>query len=186
MSRNQTLMRKYNITKVGPVLILVITTIATVVGQAKSSDRAAKIRLDGMKPTVYLTLKEVVGAPAFPQLVRLELHNNTRWEILCYTIPERSSDGLLIIYKLEDREGKSSLVRDIGDVIIPRKVKPGESVTFLVPLESFTTHKALYVEFNYIWEYRDHMAPYPHEPNHRVYFFSANLPSSMLNDRRNQ
>jgi len=152
--------------------------------QSRKKPRSWTARLDSTKPTLYITFKNIanneVTTGSNGQMVRLELHNNTRWTVLCYLTPGAANTGdAHITYKVENVEAGKTMYRDTGDVVFPRSIKSGESVTFLVSSTHLAKGNRIFVEFNYEWEKRDRMSPYAVEPSHRVYFYHNDLPDSL-------
>jgi hypothetical protein len=157
---------------------------AMVSGQKKVI--APQVRRAPRKPTVYVSLGRMPISHDLTELnqsnesLRLELHNNTRWDILCYLAgaPTAPPD-VPMIYRVEDSEGCSQLPQPIGDVIFTQKIQPGGFVSFMVPRKYLSKGHGIFVEFNYSWEIRDGIAPYGVEPNHRAYLHSSQLPDNL-------
>jgi hypothetical protein len=168
-----------------PVILLLALgaiSVSVVVAGQKPVDRAKRqvARVDSGKPTVYLALSTAKGGAqsrdSANQLLRFELHNNTKWTIYCYLIPAKRSHGdFPVAYKVEEVETGRSLNRLAGDVFGQKAVSPGSFVTFRALPEHLAQGRSIYVEFNYDWEVRDNISPYGVEPNHRVYFSHADL-----------
>jgi len=97
---------------------------------------------------------------------------------MCYLVPQTpDSSDLPVIYKVQRESGNEALSQAIGDVILPRTIRPGGFVTFVVQRQHLVKGYSVFVEINYSWEIRDQIAPYGVEPNHRVYFSHGQLPA---------
>jgi hypothetical protein len=166
------------------VIAVAVVGILPIMGQTRRTMKGQEARLNLNKPTVYLKFssasKQDAATPDNTSPLRLELHNNTRWVIYCYLIPQKTSPGdYPLLYKVENLEGNRAINRAVGDVFVQKAVASGNSVSFRVLPEDLIKGQSIYVEFNYEWEARDHMSPYGVEPNHRVYFSQSDLPSGL-------
>jgi hypothetical protein len=169
------------IAKVLALTVICILPVQSLPGRTLKSQRA---RIDLRKPTVYLKFiggaKQDAGSVDNAAELRLELHNNTRWVIYCYLIPQKTSPGdYPLLYKVETSEGSRGTNRATGDVFVQKSLASGSSVSFPVLPADLVKGQSIYVEFNYEWEARDHMSPYGVEPNHRVYFSQSDLPAGL-------
>jgi hypothetical protein len=64
-----------------------------------------------------------------------------------------------------------------GDLFSNSWLPAGSSVIFSVPREHLAKHLAIYIPYNYEWEYGER-AFRSDEPQHRVYFRASNLPEN--------
>lgn len=69
-----------------------------------------------------------------------------------------------------------------GDVFSTSWLPAGGSVMFSVPREHLDKHFAIYITYNYEWEYGER-AFRNDEPQHRVYFRAVNLPENSASKR---
>lgn len=138
------------------------------------------------------------------QVVWLRLHNNTRWAINFPTdslyvgpkiTPIRLCDGRGALglrtdmevnarYEAEAVSGYESArtsdaaqppVINRSDVFSTSWLPPGGSVIFSVPREHLAERLAIYIPYNYEWEYGERIFR-SDEPQHRVYFRASDLP----------
>lgn len=155
-------------------------------GQTRNR-QSSMTRLIANKPTVYVTFRgvvsEVKGTAPDEQRFRLELHNNTKWTLSCYLVPQPISPGdSAVMYQAEAVDGGRVIHRSTSDVLIPKPVESGMSVSFSVPSAHLGKGYQIFVEFIYEWEKRDDISPYGLEQSHRVYFSNSDL----LDNLRNQ
>jgi hypothetical protein len=68
---------------------------------------------------------------------------------------------------------------DKGDVFSSAWLPPGQSVTFSVPREHLGKDLAIFIRFNYEWEYGERTFR-SDEPEHRVYFRAVDLPEGIV------
>jgi len=133
---------------------------------------------------------------------RLRLHNNTHWAISfptdslylgAKTTAFRLCDGRGAIglrdgievnarYEVEVLAGRDGVrrprVANRLDVSSTSWIPPGGSVLFVVSSDYLSAPLAIYVPFNYEWE-TDNGHVRGDEPQHRVYFYSWNLPENV-------
>ena len=137
------------------------------------------------------------------QVLWLRLHNNTRWAINFPTdslyvgpkiTPIRLCDGrgalglrtdieVNVRYEAEAVRGyESARTSDAGqppvinrsDMFSTSWLPPGGSVIFSVPREHLAERLAIYIPYNYEWEYGERIFR-SDEPQHRVYFRASDL-----------
>ena len=153
-------------------------------GQTKDRLQESTARLNKNKLTVYLTFKEIVKPSETNGLdrdfFRIELHNNTKWTISCYLAsgPKTPQDSP-VVHQIESSDGSGVIQQSRDDVLFPKMVRSGKSVTFLISTKDFIAKTMISVEFNYDWERRGKIAPLGIEPSHRVYFFYSQLPTGV-------
>lgn len=156
--------------------LLLVPFLSAVLASAQQS-KSSVARLNASKPTVYISLRDTMTAANDNDGVRLELHNNTRWKIICYLTPVQARSGNLpIIYKVEDDKRNPVYSNHSGDVVFQQTVLPGKSIPFVVSKEHLKQGYSIFVEFNYAWEIRNGISPYGTEPNHRVFYGWYDLP----------
>ena len=138
------------------------------------------------------------------QVVWLRLHNNTRWAInfptdSLYVGPKitaiRLCDGRGALGLRTDIEVNARYEADAvsgdesartsdaaqppvirrSDVFSTSWLPPGGSVIFSVPREHLAEGLAIYIPYNYEWEYGERIFR-SDEPQHRVYFRASDLP----------
>lgn len=68
---------------------------------------------------------------------------------------------------------------DTGDMFSSSWLPPGQTVVFSVPREHLAKHLAIYIRFNYEWEYGERTFRRD-EPQHRVYFRASDLPENSV------
>jgi hypothetical protein len=74
---------------------------------------------------------------------------------------------------------------DTGDVFSSSWLPSGSSVIFSVPREHLSKGLAIFVRFNYEWEYGSRTFR-SDEPEHRAYFRSFDLPNLHANDSKSR
>lgn len=67
---------------------------------------------------------------------------------------------------------------DKGDVFSSAWLPPGSSIIFSVPREHLSKDLAVFIRFNYEWEYGERTFRSA-EPEHRVYFRASDLPKKL-------
>jgi hypothetical protein len=67
---------------------------------------------------------------------------------------------------------------DTGDVFSSGWLPSGSSIIFSVPREHLSKDLAIFIRFNYEWEYEDGTFR-SDEPEHRVYFRTSDLPKQL-------
>lgn len=72
----------------------------------------------------------------------------------------------------------TSPVINRSDVFSTSWLPPGGSVIFSVPREHLAQRLAIYIPYNYEWEYRERIVR-SDEPQHRVYFRASDLPEKV-------
>lgn len=194
--------------------------LAVLAGQKDNGLTKADILFAKGKPTIYITYENSgkinpratkiaadstgqeaqrhIGNEDGIQIVRLRLHNNTRWAINFSTdslyigpniTPLRLSDGrsalglrdgieVNVRYEIEPERGAEFVEAPVfnrSDMFSTSWLPPGRSVIFIVPREHLSKNLKVYVPFTYEWETteRDYGIK---EPEHRVYFRSSDLP----------
>ncbi|MBS1810652.1 MAG: hypothetical protein JST84_20985 [Acidobacteria bacterium] len=133
--------------KKGVVIFTLFSTVL-VYGQRPNPKLGSLHRIDSKKPTLYLSFKETTKATEeIEEGYRLRFHNNTRWGILCYLVPEKSLPGdYSLFYKVEDREGNMIFNRARGHhVIFMHRIKPRTSISFVVPKKQLIKGQEVYV-----------------------------------------
>lgn len=165
---------------------LIVFCIVSAITAQRRKQQSSIGRLVANKPTVYITFKGVVseakGTGPNEQRFRLELHNNTKWTLSCYLVPQPISPGdSAVMYQATAVDGARVIHRSTSDVLIPKPIESGKSVSFSVPSEHLAKGYQIFVEFNYEWEIRDDISPYGLEPSHRVYFSNSGLPDNLRN-----
>jgi len=75
-------------------------------------------------------------------------------------------------------KAKRQVGYDTGDVSSSTWLPSGTSVVFSVPAEHLSEDLAIFLRFNYEWEFRDRSYTRD-EPEHRVYFRAAELPKKL-------
>lgn len=134
--------------------------------------------------------------------IRLRLYNKTEWAIALQTFsyyvnpdPKKNkvitlrqggsvfglpndreiSSLFYFIEKVEVRKGKKILLTESNaiDSYNSSWIAPNDSIFFLVPAEWVDEQSELYIKFNYEWELSKQSIFLSNEPQHRLYFRSA-------------
>ena len=107
--------------------------------------------------------------------LRTDIDVNARYEVEIKSGYEsgRTSDGGWIMNKPAD--GPKPAVISRSDMFSTSWLPPGRSVIFSVPREHLAEHLAIYIPYNYEWEYGERIFR-SDEPQHRVYFRASDLP----------
>lgn len=200
----------------------VFLSVFAVAVLAQQSDRGTSkgdILFTKARPTIYITFEgtgtvtptatklaaDTTGQEAHEEkakngirILRLRLHNNTRWAISFSTdslyigpniTPWRLGDGrpalglrdgiqVNVQYQIEPERGAKVVEAPVinrGDVSSTSWLPPGRSIIFNVPREHLNKNLRLYVSFAYEWETAEHDYG-TKEPEHRVYFRASDLP----------
>ena|SRR5436190_550426 len=155
-----------------------LIVICVLIGDAAAQKSKSSVgRLNSSKPTIYISLRNAKIGVNDDASIILEIHNNTRWNLICYLTPVQAQSGNLpIIYKVEDDKRNQVYSNQSGDVVFQQTVAPGKSIPFVVLKEHLERGNSIYVEFNYAWEVRNGISPYGSEPNHRVVYGWYDLP----------
>jgi len=78
-------------------------------------------------------------------------------------------------HKESIKESERQVGYDTGDMSSSAWLPSGSSVVFSVPREHLSKDLAIFVRFNYEWEYGERTFR-SDEPEHRVYFYGSDLP----------
>lgn len=115
--------------------------------------------------------------------LRTGIEVNARYEVEAVSGYEsvRTSDGGLIINSPVDAPKPPVINR--SDMFSTSWLPAGGSVIFSVPREHLAKHLAIYIPYNYEWEYGERTFR-SNEPQHRVYFRASDLPE--ITERRKQ
>jgi hypothetical protein len=153
------------------LLFLLISSNGAVQGQT----------LNNKLPSVYLRFKEDVNDNDGEEMARLTLRNNTKWPIIVERRFEPTLKGdVFLTYVIELATGCRD-ERYRVDVVMSTTLKPGNVVSFAVPLDDFSQGSKIYVEFSFPWETKDNGTLRIHEPIHRAYFSAYDLPPRSKN-----
>lgn len=169
--------------------------------KARSSIKAAGIKLESRKPSIYITFEKTGKRVALrddesEKGVWLRLHNNMRYSIRFCVFGISDGEQLAFFDKNSDfgvnyeveffdesrflgtsSEAKSNALPDIpagypvGGICHYYELWPGKSVTFSVPAEHLTKGLLIRVPFKYEWEVESE-----DNPSHFVYFNSVDVP----------
>jgi hypothetical protein len=110
--------------------------------------------------------------------LRTDIEVNVRYEVEAVSGYEsvRTSDGGLIMNSPVDAAKPPVINR--SDMFSTSWLPPGGSVIFSVPREHLTERLAIYIPYNYEWEYGERIFR-SDEPQHRVYFRASDLPEKV-------
>lgn len=134
------------------------------------------------KPTVYMEFvreghREPLANGESDKGIWLRLHNNTKWSIglNMHGVPSDDYGDASLIYDVLS-EGQAS-IEGSCHVCSFNSLGSGRSLLFSVPAEHLSKGGALRIKFSYSWEDPNKVAA-GREPEHYVYFYSAQLPKS--------
>lgn len=110
--------------------------------------------------------------------LRSDIEVNARYEVEAISGYEsvRTSDGGLIMNS--PVEAAEPPVINRSDMFSTSWLPPGGSVIFSVPREHLAERLAIYIPYNYEWEYGERIFR-SDEPQHRVYFRASDLPEKV-------
>lgn len=110
--------------------------------------------------------------------LRTDIEVNARYEVEAISGHEsvRTSDSGLIINS--PVEAAKPPVINRSDMFSTSWLPPGGSVIFSVPREHLAERLAIYIPYNYEWEYGERTFR-SDEPQHRVYFRASDLPEKV-------
>jgi hypothetical protein len=110
--------------------------------------------------------------------LRTDIEVNARYEVEAGSGYEsvRASDGGLI--KNSPVDAAKPPVINRSDMFSTSWLPPGGSVIFSVPREQLAERLAIYIPYNYEWEYGERTFR-SDEPQHRVYFRASDLPEKV-------
>ena len=180
------------------IFIVVCNLVAVGAAQHKRTHRVEPdVRVRKGLPTVYITFAgfgksgssseaNTLKTRKLPSLeqgqyIWLQLHNNTRWEIVIPTIDLFFTFGgsATVIhprYQVEAADGTRAPVNEVDRQEF-YVLRPGRSAFFSVSREHLSNGLRIYIQFSFKWDFSASMGG----PIHRVEFRSEGLPKD---DRR--
>jgi hypothetical protein len=178
------------------IAVMLGVTISIYANPSKSDAGTGKVKINQAKPSVFISFvkvgkREPLESGESSEGVWLRLHNNTRWTVWLpsFGVPEGAGD-IGVHYDLERMPSSDERQVEVKDHNCPspyslphpasfRPVKPGKSVLFSIPRESFTSYQRMRVFFFYAWEsFTDVISS--KEPRHFVYFSSSEIPKENI------
>ena len=167
--------------------VLCSATASPYAHQKRVPKPVTDLRLNKNMPTVYITferagkrrpLEEGEGEEG----VWLRIHNNMRWPLRLDMngVPKEYGDAALLYDVLA--EGKAMNERQCH-VCSSNELHAGRTLLFSLPREDLVKGGGIRIRFSYGWEHAEDVFA-DREPQHFVYFYSANLPSEVRGNNR--